>query len=242
MDLFSLFRSSPERQIERARKKVREPHGDPATRMNAAQRLGEMGTPEALLALLDRFTINVAPSGQDEQEKEEVLSWIVQMGEKAVPPLVQFLKRERQVYWAARALRETVKEEEFAEKINGVLRDHWENPPASSDPTAQLIRLLGVRSPQLAATVALFLGDEADDIRLAALDYLFDQSEEPARELSLECYLDSEDRPRVRNHILERFAEEGWSVKGFRPKIEDTLPEGYKLTRDGKVKTVSSGQ
>ena len=95
MELFSLFRSSPEKQIERARKKVREPHGDPATRMNAAHRLGEMGTPEALLALLDRFTINVSPSGQDEQEKEEVLSWIVQMGKKAVPPLVQFLKREK---------------------------------------------------------------------------------------------------------------------------------------------------
>ena len=42
--------------------------------------------------------------------------------------------------------------------------------------------------------------------------------------------------------VLERFAEEGWSVKGFRPRIEDTLPEGYKLTRDGKVRTVGSGQ
>jgi len=46
----------------------------------------------------------------------------------------------------------------------------------------------------------------------------------------------------VRNHILERFAQEDWGVKGFRPKIEDTLPEGYKLTRDGKVRTVGSGQ
>ncbi len=91
-------------------------------------------------------------------------------------------------------------------------------------------------------TVALFLGDEADDARLAALDYLFDRSEDRSRELALECYLDSEDRPRVRNHILERFAEEGWSVTGFRPKIEDTLPEGYTLTRDGKVRTVGSGQ
>jgi HEAT repeat protein len=230
MDLFSLFRSSPEKQIERARKKVREPHGDPATRMNGAHRLAEMGTPEALLALLDRFTINVSPSSQDEQEKEEVLSWIIQMGEKAVPPLVQFLKRERQVYWAVRALRETVMEEEFAD------------PPASSDPTAQLIRLLGVRSSQLVETATLFLGGEADDVRLAALDYLFDESDDRSRELALECYLDSEDRPRVRNHILERFAEEGWSVKGFRPKVEDTLPEGYTLTRDGKVRPVGSGQ
>ena len=42
--------------------------------------------------------------------------------------------------------------------------------------------------------------------------------------------------------IFERFAQEDWGVKGFRPKIGDTLPEGYKLTRDGKVRTVGSGQ
>ena len=240
MDLLSLFRSSPEKQIERARKKVREPHGDPATRMSAAHRLREMGTPEALLALLDRFMINVSPSDQDEQEKEEVLAWIVQMGERAVPSLIQFLKRERQVYWAMRALRETVTEEEFAEKMSEILRDHWNSPPASSDPTAQLIRLLEVQSSQLVETVRLFLGDEADEVRLAALDFLFDQLEDQAREMALECYLDSEDRPRVRSHILERFADKGWSVKGFRPKIEDTLPEGYTLTRDGRIKNVGS--
>ena len=133
-------------------------------------------------------------------------------------------------------------EEEFTEKISKILRDHWENPPASSDPTAQLIRLLEVQSSQLVDTVRLFLGDEADDVRLAALDFLFDQLGDQAREMALECYLDSEDRPRVRSHILERFADKGWSVKGFRPKIEDTLPEGYTLTRDGRIKNVGSIQ
>jgi len=135
-----------------------------------------------------------------------------------------------------------VTEEEFAEKMSEILRDHWDSPPASSDPTAQLIRLLEVQSSQLVDTVRLFLGDEADDVRLAALDYLLDRSEEQARQEALECYLDSEDRPRVRSHILELFAEKGWRVRGFRPKIEDTLPEGYTLTRDGRIKKVGSIQ
>ena len=239
MDLFSLFGSSPEKQIERSRKKVKEPHGDPATRMNAALRLREMGTPESILALLDRFTIDVSPSGQDEEEKEEVLSWISQMGEEAVEPLVRFLKRERQLYWPVKALRESIPGQAFAEKMNEVLMDHWENPPASSDPTAQLIRLLeGVRTPELVSTIGLFLEDQADDVRLAALDYLFTQDGDEIRETILECYLDSQERPRVQGHILNGFVEHGWSVKGFRAKVEETLPDGYNLTRDGLVKPV----
>ena len=241
MDLLSLFRGSPEKQITRARKKVKEPHGDPATRMNAAHKLYEMETPEAILALLDRFTISSSPSNQDEEEKQEVLSWIVAMGERSVAPLIQFVRRERQVYWPVKALEKVLSREEFAARMSEVLRDHWENPPASSDPTAQLIRLLGgTQSEELVGTVRLFLESQADDIRLAALDHLLELPQEQVRESILECYLRSEDRPRVRGHILERFAEEEWTVKGFRPKIVETLPEGYALTRDGLVKTIRS--
>ncbi|MFQ5930698.1 MAG: hypothetical protein ACE5MK_13480 [Acidobacteriota bacterium] len=237
--IYSLFGSSPEKQIERARKKVKEPHGDPATRINAAQRLREMGTAKAILALLDRFTINVSPSGQDEQEKLEVLSWIVEMRERAVEPLIKFLKRERQLYWPVKALRKIVPEDEFARKMSEILRYQWENPPASSDPKAQLIHLLGkVHSRQLLDTVKLFLEDEADDVRLPALDYLFKRPEDETREAILQCYLNSEERPRVRTYILERFSEKEWSVRGYRPKIEESLPEGYALTRDGKVKAM----
>ncbi|MEE8348916.1 MAG: hypothetical protein V3R94_05050 [Acidobacteriota bacterium] len=239
MDLLSLFRSSPEKQVERFRKKVKEPHGDSATRMNAALRLREMGTPESILALLDRFTINVDPSGQDEEEKQEVLSWIVQMGEEAVPPILRFLKRERQLFWPVKALRHSVDEQEFAKRMNEVLMDHWKSPPASSDPTAQLIRLLeGLGTPELLSTIKLFLEDQADDVRLAALDHLFAQDEDEIRETILQCYLESEERPRVRSHILFGFVERRWSVKGYRSKVEETLSDGYKLTRDGLVQTV----
>ena len=240
MDLLSFFRNSPEKQIQKARKKVKEPHGDPATRISAAQRLRDMGTPAAILALLDRFTIDVSPSSQDEQEKTEVLAWLADMGEEAVLPLTQFLKNERQLYWPVRALREIVSAEELARRLEEILRYQWENPPASSDPKAQLIQLLGeTKTPHLVETVKLFLEDEADDVRLAALDYFFEGSDESTREAILDCYLDSEDRPRVRNRILERLAEREWSVRGYRPKVEDTLPDGYALTRDGRVRPVS---
>ena len=239
MDILSIFRTPPEKQIRKARKRVKEPHGDAAVRINAGRRLWEIGTPEAILALLDRFTISSSPLVQDEEEKEDVLAWIVELGPKGVPPLKTFLKRERQVYWPVRALREILSEEELTASINEVLRYHWENPPASSEPKAQLIQLLEkLHSPELLETMRLFLEDEDDDVCLGTLDYLFGQPEEEVREAILQCYLDSEDRPRIRAGILDRLAEAGWGVRGHRPRVEESLPEGYTLTRDGSVKTM----
>ena len=185
MDLFSFLRGSPERQIRRARKKVKEPHGDPAVRVNACRRLYEMGTPEALLALLDRYTISTSPLIRDQDEKEELLSWIVRLDRKAIPPLLTFLKRERQVYWPLRALQEILPSEELAARIDEILRFHWEYPPASSEPKTQLIRSLEqIHSPGLLETVRLFLEDEDDDVCLSAADYLFGR---PRRRAANRC-------------------------------------------------------
>jgi hypothetical protein len=239
MDIFSFFRPSPERQIEKARKRVKERHGDPATRINAARRLLEMGTRESLLAVLDRFTISASPSRRDEEEKDELVEWLVEMGPRMVEPIMLFLKRERQVYWPVRVLKEILSEEEFQQKINEVLTHHWEYPPASPDPKAQLIRAIkGVSSPEIDETVGRYFEDDDDDVLVATLDHYFELPEERAREGVLETYLRCADRPRIRNHILERLVEKGWSVKGFRPRVEETLPEGYILTRDGVLKTM----
>jgi hypothetical protein len=240
MNIFSFLSRSPEKQIARLQKKVKEPHGEASVRVNAAYKLHEMGTPEAMGALLQRFTITVSPSVQDEDEKEQVLAWVVSYGQDAVDILTAFLKRERQVYWPFRALREILSDQELIEKCNELLRYHWEHPPATVEPQTQLIRALhGLHSQELEETIRLFLDERDDDIVIATLDYLFELENEDSRVAVLESYLDAEDRPRVRAHILERLCQEGWNVKGYRPRIEESLPPGYTLTRDGKVKVLS---
>jgi len=241
MDIFSIFRRSPEKQIQKLRKKVKEPHGDAAVREGAAQRLFQMGTAPAIRALLDRYTINVSPSVQDEREKAEVCSWLVRMGSEAVPPVIDFLKNERSVYWPIRALREILNEDEFVAQVEDLLRFHWENPPASALPKVQIIRSLEkLYSPELEQTVRLFLEDEDDDVRVAAVEYMLELPEETARESILETYLNSEDRPRIQNQILMRLVENGWKVRGYRPVIEASLPDMFALTREGRVRRVGA--
>jgi len=239
MDIFSILRRSPEKQIQRLRKKVKEPHGDASVRENAAQRLYEIGTAPAIRALLDRYTISVSPSSQDEREKTEVCSWLVRMGADAVPPIIDYLKNERLVYWPIRALGEILDKDELVEEIQNLLRFHWENPPASAFPKAQIIRSLGdLYSQELEETVCLFLEDEDDDVRLGAIEYLLGRPEEIARKWILETYLNSEDRPRIQNQILEHLVVKGWTVRGYRPAIEASLPDTFTLTREGRVKRV----
>ena len=246
MSLLSLFRGSAEKQIAKLRKKVKEPHGDASVRVNAAYKLYQMGTSPAIRALLERFTITVSPSTVDEEEKQQVLGWLVSFGEQAVEPLVSFLKRERQVYWPIRILRRILSREELVTTINEVLLYHWENPPASTQPQAQMIRaVLGEPSKELGETVSLYLEETDDDVQIAALDFLFEGSNEAApanRGKILECFLAAEDRLRVRHHILDRLLEKRWSVKGYRPRMEAALPPGYSLSRDGRVKRLGDGR
>ena len=236
MSLFSFFQSTPEKQIERLRKKVKEPHGDAAVREGAADKLFRMGDPAALRALLDRFTINVSPSTQDEREKEMVKSWLVQLGKPAVEPVIDFLKNERSVYWPARILRDILNEQDYCSELNSILVYMWENPPATAFPKTQLIRsAAGLYSEELSKTVKGFLKDEDDDVRLAAIEFLMNCPEEDSREELLKCYMEAEDRARIRLQILEDFADKGWTVRGFRPQVEESLPDNFSLTREGKI-------
>ncbi|HSR68588.1 MAG TPA: hypothetical protein VLU25_11675 [Acidobacteriota bacterium] len=236
--LSSLFSRSPEKQIERLRKKAREPHGEAANRINAVQRLLEMGTPDSCLGALDRFKVNISPTTQDEQEKQQLVGWIEQMGREMVDPLMRFLRSERQVYWPLEGLRRILPAEEYRDKLVEWLHYQWENPPSSSDPIAQVLRAVNdvERSPELDEAVALYLEDDDDDVLLAAMDYFFSGDDQSRREKILEAYLECEDRPRVRAWVLERLAETGWTVKGYRPAVEETLPGEYTLTREGVLK------
>lgn len=239
MSLFSFFQSTPEKQIERLRKKVKEPHGEAAVREGAAEKLLRMGSTPALRALLDRYTINVSPSTQDEREKEMVKAWLVRLGEPAIEPVIEFLKNERSVYWPARILRDILDKPDYCRELNNILLYMWKNPPATAFPKTQLIRSsVGLYSEELAKTIKLYMEDEDDDVRLASIEFLMACPEKEAREDLLRCYVESEDRARIRLQILEDFVDKGWSVRGFRPQVEESMPENFSLTREGKIKRI----
>src|SRR6185503_1667078 len=90
--------------IEKLTKKLTETAGEDGPRIEAAQKLAELDTPEATLALLKRFTISSKVISQDIEEKYMVVRMLVDKERDAVEPILKFIKTHHQVEWPVRAL------------------------------------------------------------------------------------------------------------------------------------------
>jgi HEAT repeat protein len=225
------------KQIEKQVKRVTEPQGEDAPRIEAAEKLAEWGTPDALYGLLKRFTISSKVITQDIEEKRMVVRMLVEKGRDAVDPILRFISSHHQVEWPVQALWQILPREELVPKLVGALEkvaaaSAFTPPEHKSD----LIRAMrGHVTPEIATVLRQFLSDDDDDVRIAAIDAISEIGEEK-REPLLEAFLEAEDRPRIRIKIADIFADHDWPVKGFRPKVEQALPEGFHLTAKGVVR------
>jgi HEAT repeat protein len=238
--MFDFFRRGPagsSRQIDRLVKRLTEPQGEDGPRIEAAEKLSDLATPEALYALLKRFTISSKVITQDIEEKRMVVRMLVDKGPDAVDPILKFLSTHHNVEWPVQALSQILPREELVPKLVGAL----EKVAAASEFTppehkSDLIRAMrGHITPEIAAVLRQFLADDDDDVRIAAIDGLSEVGEE-MREPLLEAFLQTGDRPRIRIKIAEIFADQEWPVKGYRPRIEETLPEGFHLSAKGLIR------
>ena len=225
------------KQIDRLVKRLTESQGEDGPRIEAAERLAEWGTPDALYALLKRFTISSKVITQDIEEKRMVVGMLVDKGQDAVEPILRFLSTHHHVEWPVQALSQILPQEELVPKLVGAL----EKVAAASEFTppehkADLIRAMrGHVTPEVAAALRRFLSDDDDDVRIATIDALSEVGED-MREPLLEAFLEAEERPRIRIKIAEVFADHEWPVKGYRPKIEETLPQGFHLSAKGLIR------
>jgi HEAT repeat protein len=238
--MFDFFRrgSAPSsKQIDKLVKRLTEPGGENGPRIEAAEKLAEWGTPDALYGLLKRFTMSSNVISQDVEEKRMVVRMLVEKGRDAVEPILRFLRTHHNVEWPVQALSEILPREELVPKLVEIL----EKVAAASAFTppehkADLIRAMrGHVTPEIASVLRQFLSDDDDDVRIAAIEATSEIGE-AVREPLLEAFLEADDRPRIRIKIAEVFADREWAVKGFRPKIEETLPEGFHLTAKGLVR------
>jgi len=226
-----------EKQIARAIKQVTQQHGEAANRVGAMERLAEWKTPEAAAALLRRFTIQVPQASMDHEEKQYAVRLLVQMGQVAIEPILQYLRTEPEVTWPVRALRELLPPEDYShallKTLTGLAGQYSRWPEAKK---VLLEHIPEESFPQVKETLVHFLEDEDDDVCIAAVDYLARNGDEDVREQLLETFFRVEARPRVRGRILDHFVVREWPVKGFRKRVEDALQMPFYLTAKGTVK------
>jgi HEAT repeat protein len=232
-----LRRNQPSpKSIERLVKRLTESGGEEGPRVEAAEKLAEWGTPESLYGLLKRFTMSSKVITQDVEEKRYVVRLLVEKGDDAVAPILQFIKKNQQVEWPVQALAQVLTRDDLVPKLVEALEYVGEGEFTSPEHRTSLIKAMhGLVTPEIATTIRKFLKDDDDDVRIAAIHALAELDEQ-MRELLLEAYVDSADRPRIRIAVCEVFADHEWPVKGFRPKIEESLPDGFHLTSKGLIR------
>ncbi len=244
MGLFDFFDKDKRRQraIKKASARLTNAYMQGPDRMRGADTLLEFGTDEAIYGLLKRFTIRASNGVVDEEEKEQVLAMVVGLGEKAVPPIKRFIRREDQIYQALQALSTILPEDKVVQVIGEVLDeigpDYMRNPERKLH---MVQHLADIRGPETVRVLLPFLQDHDEGVRFQVIEGLRREGDEAAREPMLDAFCSEEESSlRIRKLILEVFEELGWKVKGFRGAVEALLPTGYVVEKSGKIKLRSA--
>jgi len=234
--MFDFLKRTPASQVDKLTKKLTETAGEDAPRIEAAQKLADLDTPEATLALLKRFTISSKVISQDIEEKYMVVRMLVSKGRDAVDPILKFIRTHHQVEWPVRALTQILPQEEWAPQLVQVLENVAQNPFTSPEHRSGLIKAMhGHITPEIAKTLRKSLEDDDDDVAIAAMQAIAELGDD-VREPLLELFIRAEDRPRIRIAVAELCANREWPVKGYRPSVEAALPDEFHLTAKGFIR------
>jgi len=259
MGLKSWFKGGSSNPVDKWVKRLTQKWGPSENRMAAMDKLVEIGSPEAIGALLQRFTIQCENGVVDETEKGHVGDAVLGFGEQAIEPIRQALREIDQISWPLALLRQILSGDEarFIVELVALLDDldveYMRNPEKK---LAVMTFLAGLddleredgeppdlmrsaRPPvdeRIAAASVKFLEDEDEEVRYLAVTVLARQGDEVARVPLIELLIDEETSRRFRMRIAEAFSRTEWTVKGFRKQAEEALPQGFKLDRQGRVR------
>ena len=228
----------PEAKVRRLQKKAMQKFGPAENRQGAIEELGELKTEAAIDALLSRYTFRVDPGITDDDEKARVLALVTQAGEVALAPVKRFISSRDEISWPLRALEGLLPEAEVVKFLVEVARKIGGEYSRVPEKKVLLLHALSAhRSPDIAPAVLPFLDDMDDEVQIAAAEVIVKQQHPAGREPLIQHFLKAHEasNARVREALSGLLADSGWDVKGYTPKVEAALPQGYKLDSRGKV-------
>jgi len=222
-------------RIRRRTKMLRERYAQSEMRMEAADKLKAIGTPQAIYGLAQRFSATSENQGVDQDEKKQVRDMLVDFGEKAVEPVRRYLRAHDEVSWAVDTLKRLQSEADVSAFLIEILH---EGDPVyiRGHKAVQILHALEtLKDPRIVEGVIPCLKSPDDTVRFAAAGSLEAHADERARDPLLEALVNEEDSIRVRTRIAEALEKLGWDIKGYRKKVEGALPPPYRLNSRGQV-------
>jgi hypothetical protein len=235
MGLFDLFgKKSGTSPLKKYADRVASKRVQVVDRWEAIQVLSRDGSPEAIEALLMRFTFYIEPSITDQEEKDAAFAGIIRAGEAAVGPVTAFLGSAESISWPVKMLDELISSEEVVSKLLAQLDQmdvEYERDPQRK---IQILATLEERTDSRIVNAAgRFLEDANETVRFNAVGAVFAQEEAGGCRESLITCLCEEESVRVRNRIVQGFIEHEWDFGDREEEARKHLPPGYALDANG---------
>lgn len=239
MGLLDLFGGgTPAVKAQKLKAKATQKYGDCLVRQKALQQLADLKHTDAVPVLMQRFTFAVDPQTTDAEEKHQVFESICELKEEAVAPVKAFLTRSDVASsWALKILQAIVTSDEMTEIVTQELKRLGAEYTRDPEKKEVLLRFLeGNQDERVGAVLVPFLHDMSDDVKMAALKTLSSLKCEAARDELLSLLVGDETAKRVQAACFATLAATGFTVQGFREKVEARLPDGYFVDKAGVVK------
>jgi len=231
-----------ERQLQSLRKKLLNMWVQSPERNYTAEQLRDIGTPEAITILCERFKLNTQNTTYDNEEKLFIYDLLVNLGESAIEPVkAVVLEEEQQVNWPMKVLGDLLDRQEMADFLCQLLTamtiDYTRDPEKKEQLILRASKFSDIEDIQ--KQVARFLTDDNEGIRFHAANQAVTHDADWAHQ-ALQANLRFEDSGRILQVVCDRFVEKGdWTAledladEDARRDLQERLPNRYLLTEEG---------
>jgi hypothetical protein len=205
-------------------------------RQEALANLAEMGTAEAVTAILKRFTFRIDPSITDEEEKDGAYQGVLHAGKAAIEPVRAFAAKAENLAWPMKILKELLDENEYIEELLLWL-SRWDIEYAKFiDPKLQILSALSeYRHEKISAATLPFLEDRNEEARFLAVGATLAQDDATVLGALLDALL-VEESFRVKNRIVDGIHARSWATpEDRRDAVRKALPPGYTVNAEGTL-------
>jgi len=237
-DFFSK-ESKEARAVAKWSKRLMNKYQQTQERKRSVDALIQMGTTDAISACLKRYQYRTEASIVDEDEKSYVFESVCQLGESAIPSLVQYITTEQGVYWPIKCLRRIAGDEETALHVVAAFDGIEDSFGANAQRREELVDNLRAFADQdhVFERLCVLLADEDEEIVIRAIDGLSVRENDPrVAEHIIPKLIDENTSHRLRTMIVEIMTENEWNVRKHKKDMIDVIPENYFIDGTGVVR------
>lgn len=236
-DFLAIFKTDEDSQLKRYSKKVINLNAQSEDRLYAAEWLAENGSPEAISALLRRFSMHYEHQTKDKNEKELIFKLLRRVGNTIVGPTKQWLLKNDDFATPLRLIEHFEGEDVVIQTLLEMLVK--ENDPTQTDPFKYqkrqqiLLHLANYQHNDIVKSVQKCTKDFNEDVRFASIEALAVQEGDEAHPILIEALINPEEESnRLRFRIAQVLSEHNWDLKEFGEEARKYAPSGWSVVNN----------